>query len=191
VTEKLRADLVALLVLCLLGITGLVTPVQALEGFSNPAVVTIWTMFILSAGIAATGVADFIGERMLSISGNRESRVILVILLISRALSAFMNNIGVAAMMLPVTMDIARRTGLSPARLRMPMAFASLLGGLTTLVGTSLNLVAAGTLKQAGLESFGLFTFTPIGVPALIVGALCVAFVGRHFLAPRRFEWVG
>lgn len=182
VTEKLRADLVALLVLCLLGITGLVTPSQALEGFSNPAVVTIWAMCILSAGLAATGVADLIGERMLSLSGHRESRVILVIMLISGALSAFMNNIGVAAMMLPVTMDIARRTGLSPARLLMPMAFASLLGGLTTLVGTSLNLVAAGTLKQAGLESFALFTFTPIGVPALIAGSLFVAFIGRHLL---------
>jgi uncharacterized protein with PhoU and TrkA domain len=190
VTEKLRADLVALIVLCLLGITGLVTPTEALEGFSNPAVVTIWAMFILSAGLAATGVADFIGERMLSVSGHRESRVILVIMLVSGALSAFMNNIGVAAMMLPVTMDIARRTRLSPARLLMPMAFATLLGGLTTLVGTSLNLVAAGTLKQAGLESFGLFTFTPIGVPALIVGALFVALVGRHLL-PRDLpaEW--
>ncbi len=182
VTEKVRADLVALIVLCLLGITGLVTPTQALEGFSNPAVVTIWAMFILSAGLAATGVADFIGERMLSVSGNRESHVILVIMLVTGALSAFMNNIGVAAMMLPVSMDIARRTGLSPSRLLMPMAFATLLGGLTTLVGTSLNLVAAGTLKQAGLQSFELFTFTPIGVPALIVGALFVAFVGRHFL---------
>lgn len=190
VTEWVRADLVALIVLCLLGITGLVTPTEALAGFSNPAVVTIWAMFILSAGLAATGVADFIGERMLAVSGRREPKVILVIMLVSGALSAFMNNIGVAAMMLPVVMDMARRTGLPPSRLLMPMAFATLLGGLTTLVGTSLNLVAAGTLEQAGLASFGLFTFTPIGVPALIIGSLFVAFVGRHLL-PREMpaEW--
>ncbi len=182
VSEKLRADLVALVALCVLGLSGLVAPSDLLAGFSNPAVVTIWAMFILSAGLSATGVADLIGKQLLRLSGRGEPGVILAIMLVTGTLSGFMNNIGVAAMMLPVTMDIARRTGLAPSRLLMPMAFASLLGGMTTLVGTSLNLVASGTLRQAGLDGFSLFSFTPIGGPALVVGCLFVAFIGRHLL---------
>lgn len=185
VSEKLRADLVALMVLCALGLGGLVSPGEALAGFSNPAVVTIWAMFILSAGLGATGVADLIGNRLVGMVGRSEVVAILLIMTVTGVLSGFMNNIGVAAMMLPVVMDICRRTGMSPSRLLMPMAFASLLGGLTTLVGTSLNLVASGVLIQAGFEGFSLFSFTPIGVPALIVGSLFIALVGRKLLPER------
>ncbi len=182
VSEKLRMDLVALLVLAVLAVTGLVNKEQALEGFSNPAVVTVWAMFILSAGLSATGVADIIGRQVYRIAGEGESRIILTIMLATGVMSAFMNNIGVAALMLPVVMDIARRTGISPSRLLMPMAYASLLGGLTTMIGTPPNLVAATALEQAGHEPFTLFSFSPIGVPALIAGSLFVAFIGRHLL---------
>ncbi len=108
--------------------------------------------------------------------------MILAIMLTAGGLSAFMNNIGVAALMLPVVMDIARRTRTSPSRLLMPMAYGSLLGGLTTLIGTPPNLVASNALRQAGYEGFSLFAFSPIGVPAMFTGALFVAFVGRHLL---------
>lgn len=182
VTEKLPMDVVALLVLVVLAIGGFVTLEQALEGFSNPAVVTVWAMFILSAGLSATGVADIIGRHILRLAGRNEIRMILVIMLAAGGLSAFMNNIGVAALMLPVVMDIARRTQVPPARLLMPMAYGSLLGGLTTLIGTPPNLVASSALHQAGFEPFRLFDFAPIGVPALVVGALFVALVGRHLL---------
>ena len=182
VSEKLPMDVVALLVLAVLAIGGFVTLEQALEGFSNPAVVTVWAMFILSGGLSATGVADVIGRQVLRMAGQGEVRMILVIMLTSGGLSAFMNNIGVAAFMLPVVMDIAKRTGVPPARLLMPMAYGSLLGGLTTLIGTPPNLVASTALRQAGYEPFALFDFTPIGVPALIAGALFVALAGRHFL---------
>jgi di/tricarboxylate transporter len=191
VSEKLRMDLVALLVLAVLALAGVVSTEQALAGFSNPAVVTVWAMFILSAGLSATGVADVIGRQVFRIAGESEPRMILTIMLATGGMSAFMNNIGVAALMLPVVMDIARRTGTSPSRLLMPMAYGSLLGGLTTMIGTPPNLVAATALEQAGYEPFTLFSFTPIGVPALIVGSLFVAFIGRHLLPkemPRTFR---
>ncbi|MCP5537585.1 MAG: SLC13 family permease [Akkermansiaceae bacterium] len=191
VSDKLRMDLVALLVLAVLAVAGLVSMEQALEGFSNPAVVTVWAMFILSAGLSATGVADVIGRQVFRMAGDTEPRIILTIMLATGVMSAFMNNIGVAALMLPVVMDIARRTGISPARLLMPMAYASLLGGLTTMIGTPPNLVAATALQQAGHEPFGLFSFTPVGLPALIAGSLFVAFLGRHLLpkeVPHKFR---
>ena len=182
VTEKLRMDVVALLVLSVLAMTKLVTPSGALEGFSNPAVVTVWAMFILSAGLSATGVADQIGRQVLRIAGTTEPRIIITIMLSTGILSAFMNNIGVAALMLPVVMDIARKTNISPSRLLMPMAYSSLLGGLTTLIGTPPNLVASNALTEAGHEPFSLFEFAPIGVPALIAGTLFIAFLGRKLL---------
>ena len=160
----------------------MVTPEEALAGFSNPAVVTVWAMFILSAGLSATGVADVIGRQVLRLAGNTEPRMIIAIMLTAGGLSAFMNNIGVAALMLPVVMDIARKTRTPPSRLLMPMAYGSLLGGLTTLIGTPPNLVSSTVLEGAGYEPFGLFSFAPIGVPALIVGTVFVAFVGRHLL---------
>ncbi|MGB6220152.1 SLC13 family permease [Haloferula sp.] len=182
VTEKLPMDVVALLVLGTLAVSGLVTLEEALAGFSNPAVVTVWAMFILSAGLSATGVADFIGRQVLKLVGSGEVRIIIVIMLTTGVLSAFMNNIGVAALMLPVVMDIARKTQTSPSRLLMPMAYSSLLGGLTTLVGTPPNLVASGVLQQAGYQGFSLFEFAPIGVPAMVIGTLFVALIGRHLL---------
>lgn len=190
VSEKLRMDLVALLVLSVLAWAGLVTTDQALAGFSNPAVVTVWAMFILSAGLSATGVADVIGRQVFRIAGNNEPRMILTIMLATGGMSAVMNNIGVAALMLPVVMDMARRTCTSPSRLLMPMAYGSLLGGLTTMIGTPPNLVAATALEQAGYEPFTLFSFAPIGVPALVIGSLFVAFIGRHLLPkkmPQKF----
>ena len=188
VTEKLRMDVVALLVLATLAIMGLVTTEQALAGFSNPAVVTVWAMFVLSAGLSATGVADVIGRQVLKLAGSKEPRMILAIMLTAGGLSAFMNNIGVAALMLPVVMDIARKTQTPPSRLLMPMAYGSLLGGLTTLIGTPPNLVASEALAQAGYQPFSLFAFSPVGVPAMVVGALFVAFVGRHMLPSKMPE---
>ncbi|MFT5469105.1 MAG: di/tricarboxylate transporter [Verrucomicrobiales bacterium] len=127
VTEKLRMDVVALLVLSVLGILGMSGVIElslddTLAGFSNPAVVTVWAMFILSAGLSATGVADLIGHQVLRVAGKSEPRIILTVMFATAGMSAFMNNIGVAALMLPVVMDIARRTQTSPSRLLMPMA---------------------------------------------------------------------
>ena len=182
VTERIRMDVVALMVLCALALSGLVSPADAFSGFSNPAVITVWAMFILSDGLSRAGIADIIGRSVLRIAGRGEARMIAVIMLVSGGLSGFMNNIGVAALMLPVVVDIARRSEIPAPRLLMPLAYGTLLGGLTTMVGTPPNLLVSGALRDAGLTPFGLFDFTPLGVIILAVGTAFTALIGRHFL---------
>lgn len=181
-TGWIRMDIVAIMVLGTLAITGLVSPSDALAGFSNPAVVTVWAMFILSAALYQTGVAKIIGRQVLRLAGGSEWRMIVVIMVTTGTMSAIMNNIGVAALMLPVVMDISRSTGRPPSRLLMPLAYGSLLGGLTTLIGTPPNLLVSFALQDAGLEPFGLFDFTPVGLGVMLGGIAFVALIGRHFL---------
>lgn len=185
ISERIRMDVVALLVLALLAITGLVSPPEALSGFSNPAVITVWAMFILSGALTATGVASYIGKQVLKLAGEGEMRIIMTVMLTAAALSAFMNNIGVVALMLPVVMDIARQTKTSPSRLLMPLAYGSLLGGLTTLIGTPPNLLASNALRESGLTPFKLFDFTPVGLAAVLGGTLFIALLGRSLLPKR------
>lgn len=185
VTERLRVDTVALLVLISLALTGLVTPAEALSGFSNSAVVTVWAMFVLSGGLSRTGVANLIGRRVLRLAGQGEGRLVAVIMLIGGALSAFMNNVAVTAMLLPVVVDIARRTGRPPSKLLIPLAFGSLLGGLSTLIGTPPNLLVSMALRDHGLRPFQLFDYAPVGLAVMLAGVAYMVLVGRHLL-PRR-----
>lgn len=185
ITEKIRMDVVALMVLVTLAFTRLITPTEAIAGFSNAAVITVWAMFILSAGLTETGVAALIGRQVLRMAGTTEVRMIVVIVITAGVLSAFMNNIGVAAFMLPVVITVARQTGQAPSRLLMPLAYGSLLGGLTTLIGTPPNLLISNGLKEAGYEPFSLFDFTPVGGAVMIVGTVFLAF-GSRFLLPAR-----
>ncbi len=185
VTEKIRVDLVALLVLVILALTGLVTPAEALSGFSNLAVVTVWAVLILSAGLARTGVAGLVGRPLQRLAGDSEPRLIALIMLTVGVLSGFMNSIGVAALLMPVVVDIARRTGRPPSRLLMPLAFAALLGGLNTLIGTPANLLVSEVLRDFELTPFGMFDYTPIGLVAMLAGTLYMVFVGRHLLPNR------
>ncbi len=181
-TGWMRMDLVAFLVLGSLAVTGLVTPHQALQGFSNPAVITVWSMFILSAAFSFTGLARMIGQQMYALAGKSEWRVIMVIMLISGLLSSVMNNIGVAALMLPVVMDISRSTGHPPARLLLPLAISTHLGGLTTLIGNPSNIVVSVALADAGETPFRLLDFTPIGITIMLAGTLMVALLTRKLL---------
>ena len=185
VTERLRVDLVALLVLISLVFTGLVTPTEALSGFSNPAVVTVWAVFILSAGLSGTGVAHVIGRQVLRLSGQGEVRLLVIIMLTSAVLSAVMNNVGVAALLLPVVLTIAKQTRLSPSKLLMPLATGCLLGGLTTLIGTPPNILASDALREVGLEPFRLFDFAPVGIIIMLAGIAFMILIGRHLLPDR------
>ncbi len=198
VTELLRVDLVALLVLVVLAIAGLltdpeklVTSGEALSGFSNPAVITVWAVFVLSGGLSRTGVSGRIGKHVLRIAGDGETRLIIVLMLTTGVLSAFMNNVGVAAMLLPVVMDIAKRTNRAPSKLLIPLAYGSLLGGLCTLIGTPPNILASAALESADveqfgdLEPFGMFEFALIGVPLLIAGVVYMAYFGKRLLPER------
>ena len=182
VSEKVRMDVTALIVMGALVVTGLVTPEDAVAGFANGAVIAVWAMFILSDGLTRTGIANVIGRIVLRYSGTSQWTMTVVIMLTAGILSAFMNNIGVAALMLPVVIEIARRTKIPASKLLMPLAYGCLLGGLTTMVGTPPNLLISGALQQAGETPFGLFHFTPIGAGVLLAGTLFIALAGRHLL---------
>ena len=185
VTEWMPLEVLALLVLGVLAVGGIVTPVEALAGFSNPAVVTIWAVFILSGGLTRTGIANILGRQLLKVSGRRSSHLVVTIMAVSGVLSAFMNNVAVAALMLPVVMDIARKTDHSPSLLLMPLAYGSLLGGLTTMIGTPPNILVSEALRENGLASFRLFDFTPVGLPVMIAGIAFVTFIGTRMLPKR------
>ncbi|NIL94830.1 MAG: SLC13 family permease [Woeseiaceae bacterium] len=184
ISEVIRMDLVALLVLGALALTGLVNAEQAFAGFSNGAVITVWAMFILSEGLTRTGIADIIGRQVMRLGGTREIAMILIIMVTAAVLSAFMNNIGVAALMLPVVVDVARRTRIPASRLLMPLAYSTLLGGLMTLIGTPPNLLISESLARYSYEPFALFDFTPIGGAVMAIGVIFVALFGR-LLLPR------
>ncbi len=185
VTERVRVDLVALLVLGALALTGLVTPEEALSGFSSPAVVTVWAVFIISSGLSRTGIANLLGRQMRRFGGRNEVRLMVIIMLSAGVLSAFMNNVGVTAMMLPVVIDVARRTRRPPSKLLIPLAFGSLLGGMTTLIGTPPNILASDILGDFGLRPFDLFDYAWVGVPVMLVGILYMALIGRRLLPAR------
>jgi di/tricarboxylate transporter len=185
VSERVRVDIVGLIVLISLVLTGLLTPEEAITGFSSPAVVTVWAVFILSAGLSRTGIASMIGRHILRLSGTGEMQLMAIIMITAGVMSAFMNNVGVAALLLPVVMDIARRTGHLPSRLLMPLAIGCLLGGLTTMIGTPPNIIVSNSLDDFGLIPFSLFDYTPIGLVVMIVGVAFVVVLGRHLLPSR------
>jgi len=185
ITEWIPMEVTALLALGAVALTGLVSPVEALSGFSNPAVVTVWAVFILSGGLTRTGVANVIGHFVLRLAGTKETTMIIVIMTTAGVMSAVMNNVAVAALMLPVVMDIARHTGRPPSRLLLPLAYGSLLGGLTTQIGTPPNILVSDALRDAGLKSFTFFDFTPVGLIVMFAGIAFMTLVGRHLL-PRR-----
>jgi len=181
-TEKLPVDLTAFLGLIILIFTGYLSPGEAFTGFSSPAVITMLSVFIVGAALLETGVADVIGGRIHRIVGDSEPRLIVVLMLTCGILSAFMNNIAATAVLMPAVATIARRAGLSPSRLFMPLAFGAILGGTTTLVGTPPNILAAQLLEERGLEPFSLFDFTPIGLVLLALGIVFMLTLGRKLL---------
>ena len=185
VTEWIPLEVIALLVLGVLAVSGILSPIEALAGFSNPAVVTIWAVFILSGGLTRTGIANILGRQLLKVAGRRESLLVMIIMIIAGTLSAFMNNVAVAALMLPVVMDIARKTNRSPSTLLMPLAYGSLLGGLTTMIGTPPNILVTEALRENGLTPFTLFDFTPVGLVIMFCGIAFVTFIGTRMLPKR------
>ena len=186
VTELIRADLVALLILVLLVVSGLVSPEESIAGFANPAVVTIWAVFILSAGLARTGVAALLAEQVLKLGGKSENRLLAVIMSCTAVVSAFVVNVGVAAMFLPVVLDIARRTGRAASRLLLPMVYGTTVGGMIVLIGTSSNLVVVDFLREMDIKPPGLFDFAPVGLVILAVSILYMLLIGRRILPNRR-----
>ncbi|GAB6058287.1 SLC13 family permease [Desulfonatronum parangueonense] len=182
----LRVDLVGLLVLSALALTGLVSPHEALAGFSSPAVVTVWAMFILSAGLTRTGVAHQLGRPLQAFAKGSEAVLIIALMVSASLLSALINTVTVAAILLPATMELARRSGRPPSRLLMPLALGCLLGGPFTGISTPPNILVTDAMFNAGLTPFALFDFTPITGVIVAAGILFVVLIGRHMLPQRR-----
>lgn len=185
ITEVIRVDLVGLIVLVSLALSGLVTYDQAIAGFSSPAVVTVWAMFILSTGLTRTGVSSMIGKQLMRFARGGNGRLVSMLMTLSAMLSAFMNNIGVAAMFLPITLEVARRTRRPPSQLLIPMAYGSLIGGMMLLISTASNLIVRDALRDAGYESLGMFDFTTGGLLILTASVAYMALIGRRFLPVR------
>jgi di/tricarboxylate transporter len=184
-TERLRVDLVALLVLLAVSITGLVSKEEVFLGFANPAVITIWAVYIVSGGLFKTGVADKLGSLILRLSGTSEARLITVIMLTCGVMSAFMNNVGAVAVLMPAVIGISKKTNIPVSKLLIPLAFSSLLGGGMTLIGTPANILAQGILIARSLPSFSFFEITPMGLLALTTGVIYMVIIGRHLLPVR------
>ena len=184
-TEKLRVDLVALLVLLSVGLLRLINPEEIFDGFANPAVITVWAVYIVSGGLFKTGVADAMGKGILRLAGDREPRLIATIMVTCGVISAFMNNVGATAMLMPALVGISRRTKIAVSKLLIPLSFSSLLGGKMTLIGTPANILAMGILADLDLPTLGFFDFTPMGIVVLTTGVLYMILVGRHLLPVR------
>ena len=184
-TERLRVDLVALLVLLSVGLLGLISPERLFDGFANSAVVTVWAVYMVSGGLFKTGVADAMGQGILRLAGGREPRLIATIMVTCGVISAFMNNVGATAMLMPALIGISRRTKVAVSKLLIPLSFSSLLGGAMTLIGTPANILAMSILADRGLPTLGFFQFTPMGVVLLATGVLYMVLLGRHLLPER------
>jgi di/tricarboxylate transporter len=183
--EVTRPDVVALGVTLALLLSGTVDVADGFSGFSNPAVITVVAMFILSAGLVRTGVADWIAGFVARAGGSSPVRLTLIVMLTSGVMSAFMNNIAAVAVLMPAMFVIARQTGYPVAKLLMPLSFGSLLGGLTTVIGTPPNLLVSIALEESRWDAFEMFDFLPTGLVVLAVGAAYMALIGR-FLIPER-----
>jgi len=185
VGEMIAPDLVALLLMLTLVLSGVITPEEAFGGFGNTALLTVVAMFVLSAGLIRTGALDFISHGIMAVSrGHKRLEIGLLVVAVAVA-SAFMNNTPVAIMFLPVFLDLANRHGTVPSRLLIPMSFATILGGTTTLIGTSTNLLVSQVAVSLGHEPLGMFEFAGPGVLYALTGLVFLAVMGPRLL-PRR-----
>ena len=185
-SDRFRVDVVALIVLLSVALAGLIGPEEVFAGFSNPAVITVWAVYIVSGGLFKTGVADVLGKYILRLSGNNEMRLIAVIMIACGIISAFMNNVGATAMLLPAVVSISRQTKVPVSKLLIPLSFSSLLGGSLTLIGTPANILATSIVAENGLPTFGFFDFTFISSILFATGILYMVFLGRRLLPVRQ-----
>ncbi len=185
VWNRFRVDVVGVIVMTTLIVTGLVSPREGISGFANEAVITVAAMFVLSGALLRTGAIDVLGRFVARLAGTSEVRLIGLMLLITIPLSALINNTPVVVVMMPVILGIARDTGQAPSRLLLPLSFGSQLGGTLTLLGTSTNLLVAGLVLDLGLERIRLFDITGPALVLMLIGVVYLLTLGR-WLTPTR-----
>jgi di/tricarboxylate transporter len=181
---RLRSDVVALLVLLALGLSGLVTPDEALAGFSRPAVITIVGLFIMTAALERTGVVQWISERLAGLSGRTEPRIVAVFMLAGALLSLVMNNIAAGAVLLPAAVHVTRQTNVRPSKVLIPLAFGTLLGGMATLFTTA-NIIMSAALQSAGGRPLTMGDFLLTGGAMVLSGTTFMLLLGRRLLPNR------
>ena len=181
---RFRHDLVAVTALLACVLFGLVPGREAFEGFGHPAVITVACVLILSRALQVTGAVDLVTDRVLPKGASAWAGTSALVIL-GAFLSAFMNNVGALALLMPVAVQLGQRHGLPPGQVLMPLAFGSILGGMTTLIGTPPNLIVSGFRADAGLGSFGMFDFTPVGLAVAAVGTAFILLVGRWLIPVR------
>jgi len=184
-TERIPIDIVALILVVLLIVSGTLTAGEAFAGFGNDIVITISGLFVLTGGLTKTGVIDVLGRRLQGIAGKSEFRMAAMVMMVAALCAAFMKNTTTTAMFLPVVLGIATRKGIHPSKLLMPLAFGAILGGTCTLIGTSTNLAVSGAMPRYGLQPFTMFELTRVGVAIVGIGMVYMLLVGLRLL-PRR-----
>jgi len=183
VNGKIRSDLVALCALILLMLFGILTPAEALSGFSSSIVIMMVGLFVVGGGIFRTGLANVISRKILNLSGGNGTKLFLLVMLVTSAIGGFVSNTGTVALMLPIVVSLAMASGTNPSRLLMPLAFASSLGGMMTLIGTPPNLVIDSALREAGYKGLSFFSFLPVGLICVTLGTIALGFLSKMFLS--------
>ncbi len=186
VTEKFSTDIVAILVMMVLLVSRVLTPTEGLAGFANTATVTVGAMFVLSAGMFRSGAVNFVGRGLGRLARHSSGLMLFVLMVGVGLLSSFLNNTAAVAILIPVVIVVARRADTSPSKLLMPLSFASMFGGMCTVLGTSTNILASSIAEQAGLGAFAMFEFTKLGVIFFAVGVAYMMTVGRRLVPDHR-----
>jgi len=187
-TEKIPVDVVGILLVIGLILTGVLTAQEGLAGFGDNIIITIGGLFILTGGLVKTGLVDLMGRRLYRITGDNEFLLITAIMLAAAALAAFLKNTTTTAMLLPVVIGLADRAKIAPSKLLMPLAFGAILGGSCTLIGTSTNLAVSSAIQRYGMESYSMFELTPVGIIVAICGIAYMLFIGIKLLPKRGGE---
>ncbi len=183
VSGKIRSDLVALCALILLMIFNILTPGEALSGFSNSVVIMMIGLFVVGGAIFQTGLAKMISSKIMTLAGNNQTKLFILVMLVTSAIGGFVSNTGTVALMMPIVVSLSMAANVSPSRFLMPLAFASSMGGMLTLIGTPPNLVINEALIDGGLEGLSFFSFLPVGLICVTLGTLMLGPLSKFFLS--------
>ena len=199
ISNKLRPDVVAILSLLALFLTGILTVSQSLAGFADSTVIMVAALFVVGEGLGQTGITAWLGQRLTNWAGDSQTRLLMALMVGTAALSAFLSNTGTIAMLLPAALAAVWRLKSLPSRFLIPMAFAASLGGLMTLIGTPPNIVISDTLTAANMAPFGFFEYAKIGIPLFLAALAYMLWLGRRLLPAHQAvnpptdvtEWMG
>ena len=183
ITGKIRSDIVALCALAALIVLGILTPEEALSGFSNTVVIMMVGLFVVGGAIFQTGLAKMISSKLMRLAGNSETRLFVLVMAVTSLMGAFVSNTGTVAIMIPIVVSMAMSVKMNPSRLLMPLAFASSMSGMMTLIGTPPNLVINEELVSKGYEGLGFFTFLPVGLICASVGTIILLPLSKKYLS--------